>query len=130
MDAELLQLNTRDVTVLHALFTDWSNLVQQEVELNDGLQAQQMDLFSRPACTGDMIPQFLWAKIKARQQFFLTTCTQPMLDVPPERSPTIVMAKLSAHAMLFLSGTKVDIIGVPSQWLGNDDTKHSMQQKG
>jgi hypothetical protein len=118
-DAELLRLNTRDVTVLTAFFTKWSSLVQQELELNDGLQEQQMDMFSRPDSTREMIPQFLWAKIKARRQFFLQTCTKAMLDGPG--LPNIAKAKLSAHTLMFLSGTKVSIIGVPQQWLGQDD---------
>jgi hypothetical protein len=66
-DAELLRLNTRDVIVLEALFTEWSALVRQEMELNRGLHDQQMDLFSNPDSTREMIPNFLWAKIKARR---------------------------------------------------------------
>jgi hypothetical protein len=64
-DAKLLRLNTHDVTILTAFFTKWSILVQQEIELNDGIQEQQTDMFSHPESTREMIPQFLWAKIKA-----------------------------------------------------------------
>jgi hypothetical protein len=80
-----------------------------------------MDLFSRPNSTRKMIPQLLWAKIKARRHFFLTTCTKEMLDVPPESSPCIARAKLHAHTLLFLTGSKVSIVGVPHQWLDNID---------
>jgi hypothetical protein len=88
-DAELLRLNTRDVTVLTGFFTKWSSLVKQETAPNDGIQAQHMDLFSRPDSTREMIPHFLWAKIRARRKFFLQTCTREMLDVPPEKDPSI-----------------------------------------
>ena len=74
-DAELLRLNTRDVIVLGALFTEWSALVRQELELNKGLQDHQMDLFSNIDSTREMIPHFIWAKIKARRNFFVTMCT-------------------------------------------------------
>jgi hypothetical protein len=120
-DAELLRLNTRDVTVLKAFFTEWSSLVQQETDLNDGLHDLQTDLFSRPESTRKMIPQLMWAKIKARRNFFLTTCTREMIDVPPERHPIIAKAKLNAHAVLFLSGTEITIAGVPNQWLDDSD---------
>jgi hypothetical protein len=120
-DADLLRLNTRDVTVLTAFFTKWSALVQQEIELNDGIQEQQMDMFSHPDCTREMIPQFLWAKIKARRHFFLQTCTKAMLDVPRTSLPTVAKAKLSAHTLMFLNDIKVSIKGVPPQWLGHDD---------
>jgi hypothetical protein len=116
-DAELLRLNTRDVIVLEALFTEWSALVRQESELNRGLHDQQMDLFSHPDSTRDMIPHFLWAKIKARRNFFLTTCTREMLDRPNDAHPIVARATLNTHSLLFLSGTKVSIVGVPSQWL-------------
>jgi hypothetical protein len=115
-DAELLRLNTRDVIVLEALFTEWSALVRQEVELNRGLHDQQMDLFSSPDSTRDMIPNLLWAKIKARRMFFLTTCTREMLDRPNDAHPIVARATLNTHSLLFLSGTKVSIVGVPYQW--------------
>jgi hypothetical protein len=120
-DADLLRLNARDVAILTGFFTPWSSLVQQETELNNGLHEQQMDLFSRPDSTREMIPQLLWAKIKARRNFFLTTCTREMLDVPPDRSPKIAQAHLSAHSVLFLTGTKVSIVGVPHEWLEEHD---------
>jgi hypothetical protein len=88
-DAELLRLNQRDVIVLEALFTPWSALVHQELDLNTGLLEQQMELFSNPESTREMIPQLIWAKIKVHRQFFLTTCTKEMLDRPPAgRAPT------------------------------------------
>jgi hypothetical protein len=120
-DADLLRLNARDVAILTGFFTPWSSLVQQETELNNGLHEQQMDLFSRPDSTREMIPQLLWAKIKARRNFFLTTCTREMLDVPPDRSPKIAQAHLSAHSVMFLTGTKVSIVGVPHEWLEEHD---------
>lgn len=43
-DAELLRLNTHDVTMLTAFFMKWSSLMQKELELNDGLHEQQMDI--------------------------------------------------------------------------------------
>lgn len=59
----------RDVVVLEAFFTPWSSLVRQELELNDGLQQQQIELFSRPESTKDVIPQLLlWVKIKDRRR--------------------------------------------------------------
>jgi hypothetical protein len=116
-----LRLNTRDVIVLEAFFTRWSDLIRQEMELNQGLQDQQMDLFSHPDSTKEMIPQLLWAKIKARRQFFLTTCTRAMLDRPAEGHPTIARATLNTHALLFLLGTKVSIVGVPHQWLRQEE---------
>jgi hypothetical protein len=121
-DAELIRLNTRDVAILTAFFTHWSSLVIQEEELNAGLQQQQMDLFSRPDSTREMIPQFLWAKIRARRKFFQQTCTKAMLDVEAGATAKIAKAHLSGHTMLFLLGTKVSIIGVPQQWLRNADT--------
>jgi hypothetical protein len=121
-DAELIRLITRDVAILTAFFTPWSSLVIQEEELNDGLQQQQMDLFSRPDSTREMIPQFLWAKIRARRKFFQQTCNKAMLDVEAGAKAQIAKAQLSGHAMLFLLGTKVSIIGVPQQWLRNSDT--------
>jgi hypothetical protein len=45
--------------VLRAFFTQWSSLVQQKVELDVGLQAQQIDLFSRPESTAEMISHFV-----------------------------------------------------------------------
>jgi hypothetical protein len=120
-DAELLRLNTRDVIVLKALFTEWSALVRQEIELNRGLHDQQMDLFSNPDSTREMIPNFIWAKIKARRNFFLTTCTQEMLDRPNEAHPIVARATLNTHTLLFLSGTKVSIMGVPYQWLKQEE---------
>jgi hypothetical protein len=57
--AELLRLNKRDVTVLKAFFTEWSSLVQQETDLNDGLHDLQTDLFSRLDSTRQMIPQLM-----------------------------------------------------------------------
>jgi hypothetical protein len=120
-DAELLWLNTRDVTVLKAFFTEWSSLVQQEMDLNNGLHELQTDLFSRPDSTQKVIPQLMWAKIKARRSFFLTTCTRKMIDVPPERHTIIAKAKLNAHAVFFLSGTEIMIAGVPHQWLNDSD---------
>jgi hypothetical protein len=116
-DAELLRLITRDVTVLTGFFTRWSSLVKQEQALNEGIQAQQMDLFSRPDSTRDLIPHCLWAKLRARRKFFQQTCTREMLDVPPEEAPRIALASLTGHTMLFLSGTKVELVGVPYQWL-------------
>jgi hypothetical protein len=89
--------------------------------LNDGIQEQQMDMYSHPDCTREMIPQFLWAKIKARRHFFLQTCTKAMLDVPRTSLPTVAKAKLSAHTLMFLNDIKVSIKGVPPQWLGHDD---------
>jgi hypothetical protein len=89
--------------VLRAFFTQRSSLIQQEVELDDGLQAQQMDLLSRPESTAEMIPPFLWAKIKARRQFFLTTCTRAMLDVPPEQPPKIALAKFKCARKVAIS---------------------------
>jgi hypothetical protein len=69
-----------------------------------------MDLFSWPDSTREMIPQFLWAKIRARRKFFLQTpCTKAMLDV--EAGATAKIAK-----------AQVSIIGVPQQWLRNSDT--------
>ena len=120
-DAELLRLNTRDVIVLEALFTEWSALVRQEIELNRGLHDQQMDLFSNPDSTREMIPNFIWAKIKARRNFFLTTCTREMLDRPNEAHPIVARATLNTHTLLFLSGTKVSIVGVPYQWLKQEE---------
>jgi hypothetical protein len=111
----------RDVTVLKAFFTEWSSLVQQETDLNDGLHELQMDLFSRLDSTQKIIPQLMWAKIKARRSFFLTTCTRKMINIPPERHPIIAKAKLNAHAVLFLSGTEITIAGVPHQWLDDSD---------
>jgi hypothetical protein len=116
-DAELLRLNTRDVTVLIGFFTRWSSLVKQERALNDEIQAQQMDLFSHPDSTRDLIPHFLWAKVRSRRKFFQQICTREMLDVPPEETPRIALANLAGHTMLFLSGTKVEVVGVPYQWL-------------
>jgi hypothetical protein len=130
-DADLIRLNACDVAILKALFTKWSSLVQQETALHDGLQEQQMDLFSRPDSTQEMIPQLLWAKIKARRTFFLTTCTKEMLDVPPGSPPRIVRGTLTAHTMLFLSGTKVSLVGVPHQWLEDHDKQGpAKKQKG
>jgi hypothetical protein len=120
-DAELLRLNTRDIIVLEAFFTKWSHLVRQEIELNIGLHEQQMDLFSHPDTTSEMIPHFLWAKIKARRQFFLTTCTREMLDRPTDVHPIVARATLNTHTLLFLSGTKVSIVGVPTQWLRREE---------
>jgi hypothetical protein len=107
--------------VLKALLTEWSSLVQQEMDLNDGLHELQTHLFSRPDSTHKMIPQLMWAKIKARRSFFPTTCTREMIDAPPERHPIITKAKLNAHAVLFLSGTEITIAGVPHQWLDDSD---------
>jgi hypothetical protein len=122
-DAELIRLNTCDVAILTAFFTPWSSLVLiQEEELNDGLQQQQMDLFSRPDSTREMIPQFLWAKIRARRKFFQQMCTKAMLDVEAGATAKFAKAQLSGHTMLFLLGTKVSIISVPQQWLRNADT--------
>ena len=81
-----------------------------------------MDLFSRPDSTREMIPQFLWAKIRVRRQFFQQTCTKAMLDVASGATAKIAKAHLSGHTMLFLLGTKVSLIGVPQQWLRNADT--------
>jgi hypothetical protein len=120
-DAELLHLNQRDVIVLEALFTPWSALVRQELDLNTGLVEQQMELFSNPESTREMIPQLIWAKIKARRQFFLTTCTKEMLDCPPGEHPRVARATLNTHTLLFLSGTKVNIMGVPSQWIHKEE---------
>jgi hypothetical protein len=116
-----LRLNTRDVIILEALFTEWSALVRQEKELNAGLQDQQMDLFSNPENTRELIPHLLWAKIKARRQFFLTTCTREMLDPPHGAHPIVARATLNTHTLLFLSGTKVTIVGVPPQWLKQEE---------
>ena len=44
-DDGLLRLNNHDVVVLRAFFTKWSSLVQQETDLNDGLQAKSSTLF-------------------------------------------------------------------------------------
>jgi hypothetical protein len=71
-----------------------------------------MDLFSNLESTREMIPQLIWAKIKARRQFFLTTCTKEMLDRPPGEHPRVVKATLNTHTLLFLSGTKVNLVGV------------------
>jgi hypothetical protein len=120
-DAELLRLNLRDVVILEALFTEWSALVRQEKELHAGLQDQQMELFSNPESTKEMIPNLMWAKIKARRQFFLTTCTREMLDRPEGAHPIVARANLNTHTLLFLSGTKVSIVGVPSQWLKREE---------
>jgi hypothetical protein len=79
---ELLRLNARNVAILTAFFTKWSYLVIQEVELNDGLMEQQMDLFSnRPTISQQMIPQFMWVKIKVCRKIFLQMCTRAKLDV-------------------------------------------------
>jgi hypothetical protein len=118
--AKLLWLNTCSVTILTAFFTKWSTLMQQEIKLNDGIQEQQMDMFSHPESMWEMIQQFLWAKIKARRHFFLQTCTKAMLDVPRTLLPTVTKAKLSAHTLMFLNDIKVSINGVPPQWLGQD----------
>lgn len=40
-DAELLCLNTYDVMVLKAFFTEWNSLVQQELDLNNSIEACQ-----------------------------------------------------------------------------------------
>ncbi len=121
-DAELLRLNNRDVVVMEALFTKWSSLVIQEKELNEGLRMQQMDLFSHPDATKEMIPTLLWAKIKARRQFFSKTCTRTMLEGEgPDDEPTVARAQLSAHTMLILMGAKVSLVGIPSQWLSPPD---------
>jgi hypothetical protein len=69
-----------------------------------------------------MIPQFLWAKIRARRKFFQQTCTKAMLDVASGATAKIAKAHLSGHTMLFLLGTKVSIVGVPQQWLREADT--------
>jgi hypothetical protein len=50
-------------------FRKWSSLIKQEMDLNDGIQEKQMDLFSHPNSTREMIPQFLLAKIKVQQHF-------------------------------------------------------------
>jgi hypothetical protein len=91
------------------------------VELNTGLVKQQMDLLSNPEGTRQMIPQLLWAKIKARRQFFLTACTREMLDQPPGEHPRIARAMLNTHTLLFLSGMKVTIMGVPTQWTHKEE---------
>jgi hypothetical protein len=116
-----LRLNQRDVIVLEALFTQWSALVRQEMELNTGLVEHQMDLFSNPENTKQMIPQLLWAKIKARRNFFLTTCTREMLEQPPGAHPREATATLNMHTLLFLSGTKMTILGVPTQWTHQEE---------
>jgi hypothetical protein len=122
-DAELIWMNTRNMAILTAFFTPWSSLIIQEEELNNGLQQQQIDLFSWPDSTWEMIPQFLWAKIRARRKFFLQVCTKAMIDVELGATAKIAKAHLSGHAMLFYYlGTKVSIIGVPQQWLRNADT--------
>jgi hypothetical protein len=116
-DAELLRLNARDVAILTAFFTKWSDLVIQEVELNDGLKEQQMDLFSNPSSTREMIPQFMWAKNQGAPQVFMQTCNRDKLDVDNGTTPTIAKARLSGHTMIFLLGTQVNIVRVPQQWL-------------
>jgi hypothetical protein len=116
-----LCLNQRDIIVLEALFTQWSALVHQEMELNTGLVEHHMDLFSNPENTKQMIPQLLWAKIKARHHFFLTMCTCKMLEQPPGMHPCVAKATLNMHTLLFLSGTKVTILGVPTQWTHQEE---------
>jgi hypothetical protein len=37
--------------------------------------------------------------------------------MPPEEDPRIARASLNGHTMLFLSGKKVELVGVPYQWL-------------
>jgi hypothetical protein len=65
-----------------------------------------------------MIPHFLWAKIRAQSNFFLQTCTREMLDMlPPEEDPQ------PHYTMLFLSGTKVELVGFPYQWYGRKTHK-------
>lgn len=78
-----------------------------------GLLELQMDLFSNPDSTHEMIPQLMWAKIKVCHQFFLTTCMREMLDCPTGEHPCVARATLNIHTLLFLSGTKVNIMGVP-----------------
>lgn len=63
----------------------------------------------------------MWAKIKARRNFFLTTCAHEMLDISPESSPCIAQTKLNVQSVLFLSGTKVSLIGILQQWLEDND---------
>lgn len=87
-----------------------------------------MDLFSNPESTREMIPNLLWAKIKARHQFFLTTCMREMLDRPDGAHPIVARAYLNTHTLLFLSGTKVALVGVPSQWAVLRATPEKMRQ--
>jgi hypothetical protein len=80
-----------------------------------------MDLFSNLENTKQMILQLLWAKIKARHHFFLTMCTRKMLEQPPGVHPRVAKATLNMHTLLFLSGMKVTILGVPTQWTHQEE---------
>jgi hypothetical protein len=120
-DAEFIRLNSRDVAILAAFFTEHSSLVQQEQELHEEMLDQQTDLFSDPNFTRKMIPQMIWAKIKARRTFFGTTCTRAQLDPPENTPPKRLKARLSHHALAFISGTEIKIGGTPMEWTTQND---------
>jgi hypothetical protein len=101
------------------------------MELNDGIQEQKMDLLSSwRVCIPHFLPSL--GQHQSAEQVLSPDMYQRDVGHAPEESPSIITcAKLSGHTMMFLTGTKVEIIGVSNQqWLRSEEANARTSKKG
>ena len=103
-------------------------MVSQLCDLMEALQVREHRLLRDYTSSTQLIPQVVWALTITAREFYCQVCTCNQLDLT-SGTPCKAMASLSTYMHMIALKMKLDLDGIPPQWITHSAQQPTLEQQ-